>query len=229
MTGPGLIDCFRGITVLDFEYEVDDGDPPRVLCMVAYQLDQHLGRVRTIRLWRGEFDSTPPFDIGPDALIVGYSLWAEMTAFMTLGWKFPVHVFDLHTAYQATTNLLLPYNPDEIREKLRKRLSDACRAYGNSMKNPGRFGRGAGSDGNSTHFYTIRPASRFAITPQTTPELAEPRRLLAAEIGPAIAGRQSGRGARKAKQARILIAIAKFAHIFHTPAPALPHSNLFAI
>jgi hypothetical protein len=47
-----------------------------------------------------------------------------------LGWKFPVHVFDLHTAYQATTNLLLPYNPDEIRKKLRKRLSDACRAYG---------------------------------------------------------------------------------------------------
>ena len=47
-----------------------------------------------------------------------------------LGWRFPVHVYDLHTAYLATTNILLPYDPDEIRKKPRKRLSDACRAYG---------------------------------------------------------------------------------------------------
>ena len=88
------------------------------------------GTLRTIRRWRGEFDSTPPFDIGPDTLIVGYSLWAEMTCFLMLGWRFPVHVFDLHTAYLATTNILLPYDPDEIRKKPRKRLPDACRAYG---------------------------------------------------------------------------------------------------
>jgi hypothetical protein len=88
------------------------------------------------------------------------------------------------------------------------------------MKNPGHFGRGAGSDRKSTQFHCIRPASRFAITLRTTSEVAEDRRLLAAEIGPALAGRQSGRGTRKPKQARILIAIAKFA-----PAPALPHSN----
>jgi DNA polymerase family A len=41
-----------------------------------------------------------------------------------------VHIFDLHTAYLAATNILLPYNPDEKRTKQRKRLSDACRAYG---------------------------------------------------------------------------------------------------
>ena len=81
-------------------------------------------------VWRGEFGSTPPFDIGPDALVVGYSLWAEMTCFLVLGWRFPVHVFDLHTAFLATSNILLPYNPDEVRKKPRKRLSDACRAYG---------------------------------------------------------------------------------------------------
>jgi hypothetical protein len=130
MTGLEPVDCFGSITVVDFEYEISDGDLPRVLCMVAYTLDQNLHHVHTIRLWRGEFGSTPPFDIGPDALIVGYSLWAEMTCFMTLGWKFPVHVFDQHTAYQATTNLLLPHAPDEIRKKPRKRLSDACHTYG---------------------------------------------------------------------------------------------------
>ena len=53
-----------------------------------------------------------------------------MTCFATLGWKFPVHVFDLHTAYLATSNILLPYEPDEVRKKERKGLSAACRAYG---------------------------------------------------------------------------------------------------
>ena len=68
------------------------------------------GSSSIIRLWRGEFESTPPFDIGDDTLVVGYSLWAEMTCFLVLGWRFPVHVYDLHTAYLATTNILLPYD-----------------------------------------------------------------------------------------------------------------------
>ena len=127
---PGVEDCFRTIVVVDFEYEIDDGDLPHVLCMVAYVLDANLQHVGTIRFWRGEFGSTPPFDIGPDTLVVGYSLWAEMTCFLELGWRFPGHVYDLHTAYLATTNILLPYDPDEVRKKPRKRLSDACRAYG---------------------------------------------------------------------------------------------------
>ena len=86
--------------------------------------------MRAIRMWRGQFGATPPFNIGPDALFVAYSAWAELTCFMTLGWKFPEHVFDLHTAYLAASNVLLPYNPDELRKKPRKRLPDACRAYG---------------------------------------------------------------------------------------------------
>jgi hypothetical protein len=97
------------------------------------------------------------------------------------------------------------------------------------MKNPGHFGRGAGSHRRSTHFYNARSAFGFAITPRTISEVAEDRRLLAAKTGPVLVGRQSGRGARKPKQARILIAIAKFAHIFRAPAPALPHSDLSAM
>ena len=130
MRRPRVEGCFRSVAVIDFEYEVGDGDLPNVLCMVAYVLDENLRHVDTIRRWRGEFGSTPPFDIGPDALVVGYSLWAEMTCFLQLGWRFPVHVYDLHTAFLATSNILLPYNPDEVRKKPRKRLADACRAYG---------------------------------------------------------------------------------------------------
>ena len=130
MTARRIRRWFRTIAVIDFEYEIDDGDLPRVLCLVVYLLDACLRLTKIIRLWRGEFESTPPFDIGPDTLVVGYSLWAEMTCFLVLGWRFPVHVYDLHTAYLATTNILLPYDDDETRKKPRKRLSDACRAYG---------------------------------------------------------------------------------------------------
>jgi DNA polymerase I len=121
---------FTTINVVDFEYEIDDGDLPRVLCMVVYVLNENLQYVRTIHVWCGEFGSTPPFDIGPDALFVAYSAWAELTCFMMLNWQFPTHVFDLHTAYLAASNILRPYNPSEVRKRERKRLSDACRAYG---------------------------------------------------------------------------------------------------
>jgi hypothetical protein len=121
---------FTTVVVCDFEYEAAGGDLPNVLCMVAYVLDENLQRVRTIRMWRGDFGSSPPFDVGDDTLFVAYSAWAEMTCFMVLGWRFPTHIFDQHTAYLAASNILLPHNPDEVRKGERKRLSDACRTYG---------------------------------------------------------------------------------------------------
>ena len=135
---------FGTINVCDFEYEVEGGeyglvagDLPKVLCMVVYVLDANLQHARTIRMWRGEFGAAPPFDTGPDALFVAYSAWAEMTCFMVLGWKFPQHIFDLHTAYLAVSNVLLPYNPDEVRKRQSKRLPDACRTYGIAGGCPG--------------------------------------------------------------------------------------------
>jgi hypothetical protein len=91
-----MIAYFSQIIVCDFEYETVGGehnlvagDLPKVLCMVAYVLDENLQHVRTIRHWRGDFGSAPPFDIGDDVLFVAYSAWAELTCFMTLGWTFP--------------------------------------------------------------------------------------------------------------------------------------------
>ncbi len=122
---------FGRIIVADFEYEVRDGDLPNVLCMVAYELDEHLRHVRTIRKWRGEFGSTPPFDIGNDTLFVAYSAWAEMTCFKVLGWTFPTHIFDLHTAYLAASNVLRPQVDEETPyRRPKKDLASACRAYG---------------------------------------------------------------------------------------------------
>ena len=80
---------FRRHVVLDFEYEIQDGWLPNVLCLVAYLLDANLKHIETIRRWRGEFDTRPPFPIDDDTLVIGYSLWAEMTCFMQLGWQLP--------------------------------------------------------------------------------------------------------------------------------------------
>ena len=129
--------AFEPVVVGDFEYETSGGeynlvagDLPVVLCGVFHVLDANLQHVRTIRQWRGEFGAQPPFDIGDDTLFVAYSAWAELTIFMTLGWKFPKHVFDQHTAYLAASNILAPYDPDTPRKREHKRLPDACRAYG---------------------------------------------------------------------------------------------------
>jgi DNA polymerase-1 len=127
---PAPDDCFRTITVVDFEYEVFDGDAPKPLCMVAMTFNHEFELINAVRLWRGQFLRHPPFDIGPDALICGYSLQAEMQCFISLGWPFPEHLLCQHTAHLSTTNILLPYDPDETRTKQRKRLSDACRRYG---------------------------------------------------------------------------------------------------
>ena len=128
LVGAMIMPKFGKIIVCDFEYEIADGDLPDVLRM-ADMLDDKLQHVRTIRLWRGEFGSKPPFDIGDDAVFVCYSAWAEMTCFMQLGWKFPVHIFDQHTCYFAASNVLLPHSPDEVRKKPKKNLTAACRAY----------------------------------------------------------------------------------------------------
>jgi hypothetical protein len=121
---------FSQVVVVDFEYEVTDGDLPNPLCMVACLLDEHLRHMCTICRWRGEFGRRPPFDIGDDTLVVAYSAWAELTCFQVLGWEFPKHVYDLHTAYLATTNVLRPHDPTEVYKRPRKRLPDACKAYG---------------------------------------------------------------------------------------------------
>jgi hypothetical protein len=121
---------FRGTVVIDFEYEIEDGGLPNVLCLVAYLLDENQQLCEIVRRWRGEFGKAPPFPIDDDTLLAGYSLWAEMTCFLVLGWRFPKHLYDLHTAYLAVSNVLLPYEPDTVRIKPRKGLSYACAAYG---------------------------------------------------------------------------------------------------
>ena len=136
-----MTENFSSVVVCDFEYEVTPGDLPDVLCMVAYVLDENLRHVRTIRLWRGEFGPMPPFDIGPDTLFVAYSAWAEMTCFKVLGWQFPVHIFDQHTAYLAASN-------DSAALRTRRNAEEAAQAAVGRLPRPWHRRLGAHRQGN---------------------------------------------------------------------------------
>jgi len=105
------------------------GDLPHPLCMVAFVLD---GKLRHER----------PSDYGATISIraairhrTRYFVcclfgMGRIDVLPAIGMAVPKHIFDLHTCYLAATNILLPYDPDDKRNRPRKRLSDACKAYG---------------------------------------------------------------------------------------------------
>jgi DNA polymerase family A len=97
---------YRSVVVADFEFEFGDnfGNRPRPVCMVAKELRSG----ETWRVWRGEFGSTPPFPIGPDALFVAYYASAELGCFRALGWPMPARILDLYVEFRARTNGLNP-------------------------------------------------------------------------------------------------------------------------
>jgi DNA polymerase I len=97
---------FREIWLLDFEFIAEPGCNPDVVCAVA----RELGSNRVIRLWRGEFQQDPPFDVGNGVLFVAYYASAEMGCFLQLNWPMPANLLDLYTEFRAETNgLELPH------------------------------------------------------------------------------------------------------------------------
>jgi DNA polymerase-1 len=90
------------IWLIDFEFQAPKGERPRPLCLSARELNS--GRV--VSLWRHEMQAMPqaPFGTGPDSLVVGYYVSAELGCFLALGWKFPVNVLDLFAEHRVATN-----------------------------------------------------------------------------------------------------------------------------
>jgi DNA polymerase I len=101
---------YRYIVVADFEFEFGghssfeeagrSGERPRPVCMAAKELRS--GQVW--RLWHEEFESAPPFPIGPDALFLAFYASAELGCFRVLGWPKPANILDLFTEFRNRTN-----------------------------------------------------------------------------------------------------------------------------
>jgi hypothetical protein len=92
---------FRAAYVLDTEFMPVDGGLPEPICLCA--LDLISGRRVEQWLWGGE-DVQPPFDLGPDTLFVGYSLPAEWSVFVRLGWAIPPMAVDLFAEFRCAAN-----------------------------------------------------------------------------------------------------------------------------
>lgn len=90
---------YSQIWLCDAEFRGPEGLPEPV-CIVAREL--HSGKL--IRLWEDQFDSQPPFPIGPDSLFVAYNAAAELGVFHQLGWQMPVRILDLWAEFLAATN-----------------------------------------------------------------------------------------------------------------------------
>lgn len=97
-----ILNRFREIWLLDFEYGLDSDGLPVVRCLTARELRSG----RTIRLWADQLSqlSAPPFGTGPDTLFVAYYATAELNCFTALKWPLPCCVLDLFVEFRNMTN-----------------------------------------------------------------------------------------------------------------------------
>ena len=95
-----MLDCYREIVAVDFEFAVTPGDRPTPVCLVAHE--QRSGR--RFRIWQDQFGSAPPYATGPDVLFVAYYASAELGCYRVLGWPMPGCILDLFTEFRARTN-----------------------------------------------------------------------------------------------------------------------------
>ena len=95
-----MLDTFREVVIVDFEFGVTPGDRPVPVCLVAHEL--HSGR--RFRIWQDQLGPAPPYATGPDVLFVAYYASAELGCYRVLGWPMPERILDLFVEFRARTN-----------------------------------------------------------------------------------------------------------------------------
>jgi DNA polymerase I len=95
-----MLDAFRELVVVDFEFSTTTGERPGPVCLAARELRSG----RRFRVWRDQFGSTPPYARGPDVLFVAFYASAELGCYRVLGWPMPERILDLFTEIRARTN-----------------------------------------------------------------------------------------------------------------------------
>src|SRR5262245_29872842 len=99
---------FREIWAVDTEFYpgpglangATPGDAPTPLCLVA--LEMRSGRL--VRQWQNELGPFPPYALGPDSLVIGYMVSAELGVHIALGWPQPANVLDPYLEFRHCVN-----------------------------------------------------------------------------------------------------------------------------
>jgi DNA polymerase I len=95
-----VLEQFREVVLVDFEFSIATTGRPEPVCLVAHEL--HSGR--TLRLWRNQFGPVPPYGTGPDTLFVAFFASAELGCHRALGWPSPIRILDLFTEFRDRFN-----------------------------------------------------------------------------------------------------------------------------
>ena len=103
---------FQNIYAIDFEFYGNDGDIPKIVCMVS----QNIKTMKINRVWRDQLleMKTPPFNMGENTLLITYFAPAELQSMLALNWSTEVSVIDLFAEFRCETN----GNPDISRKGL---------------------------------------------------------------------------------------------------------------
>jgi DNA polymerase I len=95
-----LLDAFREVWAVDFEFQSRPGERPVPVCLVAFELRTG----HRLRLWRDDFGALPPYSIRADSLFIAYYASAELGCHCSLGWPMPARVLDLFVEFRSLTN-----------------------------------------------------------------------------------------------------------------------------
>jgi len=95
-----MLDVFREIWCVDFEYGAGPGCRPSPVCLVTCEIRTG----RTLRLWRDQLGPMPPWTISDDSLFVAFYASAEIACCLVLGWPKPTRVLDLFTEFRCLSN-----------------------------------------------------------------------------------------------------------------------------
>ena len=94
------MDGFREIVLVDFEFVSLPGERPAPIGLVAHEMRSS----RRLRIFRGQFPTTPPYATGSDVLFVAYYASAELGCYRVLGWPMPERILDLFAEFRDRTN-----------------------------------------------------------------------------------------------------------------------------
>src|SRR5215475_1178641 len=95
-----MLDCYREIVAVDFEFIATCGNPPVPVCAVAHELRSG----RDFQLFQNEFGPAPPWATGSNVLFVAFYASAELGCYRTLGWLTPERILDLFVEFRVRTN-----------------------------------------------------------------------------------------------------------------------------
>jgi hypothetical protein len=113
---PTDFDRFREIWQVDFEFRQDDNHRPVPIAMFAKE--RRTGTEISMRRAQLLACTRAPFDTGPNTLIIGYSVIAELSCFHVLHWPAPRNVLCTYTEISAAINGLDIEGLTEKRPKL---------------------------------------------------------------------------------------------------------------